>query len=247
MSFVGKVAIVTGAGAGFGAAFAAALAERGAVIALLDIDRAAAQGVADGIGGDALALHCDVADSASVEAAMAQVTARFGGVDILINNAGLHSAEFNKGFAELGPEASRRLFDVNVHGVVNGSVACRASMAARGGGSIVNISSIAAWACTSAYGVSKLAVRGLTLSLAQEFAGDRIRVNAIAPGLIATDKIRGDFPQSFFDDFSNRLQLVHRTGEIDDIVAAMLYLCGSDASFVTGETLRVSGGYPLSL
>ncbi|MET0373630.1 MAG: SDR family oxidoreductase [Rhizorhabdus sp.] len=247
MSFTGKVAVITGAGAGFGAAFAAALASRGTQVALLDIDVPAAQNVAAEIGVQAIALKCDVASTASVESAVARVIERFGGVDILINNAGLHSAEFNKGFAELGPEASRRLFDVNVHGVVNASVACRSSMAARGGGAIVNISSIAAWACTSAYGVSKLAVRGLTLSLAQEFAADRIRVNAIAPGLIATDKIRADFPQSFFDDFANRLQLIHRNGEVDDIVAALLYLCGEEASFITGETLRVSGGYPLSL
>jgi len=95
--------------------------------------------------------------------------------------------------------------------------------------------------------VSKLAVRGLTIAFAHEFAADAIRVNAISPGLVATENAVADLPEAMISDFRDRLQLVHRTGSMDDIVAAMLYLCSSEASFVTGETLRVSGGYPLSI
>lgn len=249
-AFAGKVAVITGAGAGFGAGFARALAARGAVVALLDIDADAAKEVADSLrrdGGDALALACDVADPDQVARAIDEIGAAHGGVDILINNAGLHSAEYNRSFGELGVEAVRRLFDVNIMGVVNCSLACRGEMARRGGGAILNIASIAAYPGRNPYGVSKLAVRGLTTSFAHEFAPDGIRVNAIAPGLIATDKILADFPPDFFTHFADKLQLVHRTGTVDDVVEAMLYLCSDRASFVTGETLKVSGGHPLTL
>jgi NAD(P)-dependent dehydrogenase (short-subunit alcohol dehydrogenase family) len=93
--------------------------------------------------------------------------------------------------------------------------------------------------------VSKLAVRGLTIALATELAPERIRVNAIAPGLMATENAMADLPQDLVDDFINNRQLVHRLGTMDDIVAATLYLCSPEAGFITGETLKVSGGYPL--
>lgn len=244
--FGGKVAVVTGAGAGFGAAFSRELRNRGMVVALLDIDLPAAAAVAAETPGG-FALHCDVADEASVARAFAAIGERAGAVDILINNAGLHSAAFNKGFAELGMADTRRLFDVNVMGVVQCTIAARPLMRGRPGASVLNIASIASWSCRSAYGVSKLAVRGLTLSLAQELASDGIRVNGIAPGVIATDQIRNDFPEEFFERYRDEIQLVRRTGEVDDIVRAMLYLCGPDGSFISGETLRVSGGHPISL
>ena len=246
-AFAGRRAVVTGAGAGFGEAFARALAQDGAQVALLDIDGDSARRVAADIGPSARAFDCDVADADAMVRVADAVADAFGGIDLLINNAGLHSEAFNKGFAELGAAKSKRLFDVNVMGVVHGALACRDYLAASGSGVILNIASIAAWACSSAYGVSKLAVRGLTLELAQEFKRDRIRVNAIAPGLIATPQIRADFPQEFFDRFANDLQMIDRTGEVADVVAAMRFLCSDAAAFVTGETLRVSGGYPATV
>jgi NAD(P)-dependent dehydrogenase (short-subunit alcohol dehydrogenase family) len=120
-------------------------------------------------------------------------------------------------------------------------------MAARGGGSVVNISSIAGYLSTSPYGVSKLAVRGLTIAFAAELAPDGIRVNAIAPGLMATENALDGLPQDLIDDFVANRQLVHRLGTMDDIVSAMLLLCAPEAGFITGETLRVSGGYPLAI
>ena len=139
------------------------------------------------------------------------------------------------------------LFDVNVIGVVACTLACQPSMAERGGGSVLNISSIAGHMSATPYGVSKLAVKGLTIALARELSGSNIRVNAIAPGLMATENAVGELPDELFDQFINQNQLVHRRGEMRDIVNAMLYLCSEEASFITGETLSVSGGFPLQL
>ncbi|MCK9541407.1 MAG: SDR family oxidoreductase [Novosphingobium sp.] len=248
--FAGKVAFVTGAATGFGAAFARNLCAGGAAVTLADIDRAGVARLADELqaaGHRALPLACDVADEMAVAQAMERTADTFGGLDILINNAGLHSVAYNRSFGELGMGETRRLFDVNVFGVLHCTLAARPLMAARGGGSVVNISSIAGFASANAYGVSKLTVRGLTIALAHELAPDAIRVNAIAPGLIATETIRAEMPAAMFDEFARDKQLVHRTGEMADIVGAMRHLCSDAASFVTGETLKVAGGFPLSI
>lgn len=244
--FAGKTAVVTGAASGFGYAFSEALAARGANVALIDIDKPAAEAAAKRIGGATLGLACDVADDVAVGLAVQATVQAFGGVDILINNAGLHSARYNHTFGELGLAEVRRLFDVNIMGVANCSLACRASMAERGGGVMMNIASISGHAANNPYGVSKLAVRGMTMAFAREFADDKIRVNAISPGLIATDVIRAEMPAALFEQFIQQ-QMVRRTGEVSDIVSAMLFLCSDQASFITGETLKVSGGYPLNI
>lgn len=243
-----KVAFVTGAGAGFGEAFAHALSARGASVILADIDGVAARRVADNIkgeGGQSLAVTCDVADECSVQEAVARGIDVFGGIDILINNAGLHSAEYNQPITTLGMAKIHRLFDVNVMGVVHCAMACRESMRMRGGGVVVNLASLAAYLNSTIYGVSKLAVRGLTINLATEFADDSIRVNAIAPGLVATETLQREMPE-LFERFA-KAQLVRRNGEIDDIVEALLYLCSPRSSFISGETLKVAGGYAMQI
>jgi 3-oxoacyl-[acyl-carrier protein] reductase len=248
--FQGKTAFITGAAQGFGRAFAQALCERGASVAIVDIDIERANRAVEALSAEghrALAVACDVGDEQAVAAAVARTTDAFGGVDILINNAGLHSAKYNVTFQQLGHVETRRLFEVNIMGVVNCSLACRPVMAARGGGVICSLSSIAGYALASPYGVSKLAVRGLTIAFAREFAEDRIRVNAIAPGLMATDVIVAELPAEMFEQFAKHNQLIHRTGQVSDIVSAMLFLCSDQASFVTGETLKVSGGFPLGV
>jgi 3-oxoacyl-[acyl-carrier protein] reductase len=250
MRFEGKVAFITGGGVGFGRAFARALAAEGAAVVIADIDgdagTALARELAD-TGTPALAVVCDVADEHQVQAGIDATVERFGGVDILINNAGKHLTKYNQPFSVLERDELRALFDVNVIGVVNCSVAVRPSMAARGGGVIVNISSMAAYLNVSPYSVSKLAVRGLTIAFATEFAGDRIRVNGIAPGLMATENAMDDLPSAMVDEFVNDRQLIHRLGVMDDIVQAMLFLCSDESSFITGETLKVTGGFPLHL
>jgi 3-oxoacyl-[acyl-carrier protein] reductase len=248
--FAGRVAFITGAGSGFGTAFAHALCARGAAAAIIDIDLPAAERVAAQLrdaGHRAIAVQCDVADEGQVQSAVEATVAALGGIDILINNAGLHSEKYNKTFGALGGPAVRRLMDVNVMGVIYCSLACQKALAVSGSGCIVNISSIAGYMSTNAYGVSKLAVRGLTIGFAGEFAPDKIRVNAIAPGLMSTDVIRAELAPEMFTQFADNLQLIHRTGEVDDVVQAMLHLCSTRASFMTGETIKVAGGYPLSI
>ena len=250
LRFQGKVLFITGGAIGFGRAFAQAFGAEGAAIAVADIDdRQAGETAAslESSGVKALAVHCDVADEVEVVRAVEKSAAHFGGVDILFNNAGLHLSKYNQPFSKLDRNELRRLLDVNVVGVVNCTLACRAFMRERGGGSVVNISSVASNLCVSPYGLSKLAVRGLTVALATELSNDGIRVNAIAPGLIATENAMEDLPKEIVDDQVRKRQLIHRLGTMDDIVAAALFLCSDDAAFITGETLRVSGGFPLSM
>ena len=246
--FHGEVAFITGGAAGFGRAFARALSSEGAAVVLVDIDAGAAEATAAELRNEharAIAVPCDVADENQVDAAVARAVAEFGGVDILINNAGLHLTKYNQPFSVLSRADVRELFDVNVVGVINCTLACRQSMRDRGGGVVLNISSMAGFMNVTPYGVSKLAVRGLTVSFATELAPDRIRVNGIAPGLMNTENALADLPDALIEDIIRDRQLVHRIGTMDDVVSAMMFLCSAEASFITGETVKVSGGYPL--
>jgi NAD(P)-dependent dehydrogenase (short-subunit alcohol dehydrogenase family) len=246
MRYSGKVAFITGGAIGFGRAFARALCAEGAGAVIADIDAEAAERTAAELreqGHAALAVRCDVADENAVQQAVERAAAHFGGIDILINNAGRHLTKYNQPFGTLTGDEIRGLFDVNVIGVVNCTLACKPHLAARRG-NVLNIASIAGYQPTSPYGVSKLAVRGLTIAFAQELSADGVRVNAIAPGLMATENALADLPEALVKQFVEQLQMVKRLGQMDDIVAAMLFLCSEEAGFITGETLRVSGGYP---
>ncbi len=248
--FQNKTVFITGGAIGLGRAFARALTGEGASVAIADIDaegadRTAAELTSD--GARAIAVRCDVADEEQVDAAVAAAIAKLGGIDILINNAGRHLMKYNQPFGSLSRAEVRGLFDVNVMGVINCTLACRNSMRTRGGGVVLNIASTAGFLSSSAYGVSKLAVRGLTVAFASELSPDLIRVNGIAPGLTNTENAVAQVPHVLVDHLVRELQLVNRIGTMDDVVSAMLYLCSDEASFITGETLKVSGGYPLSV
>jgi NAD(P)-dependent dehydrogenase (short-subunit alcohol dehydrogenase family) len=248
--FEGKVAFITGAAAGFGRAFAEALSNEGAAVAIADIDVEGARRQAGTLGSPtrrAIGLGCDVADDRSVERAVAKTVEQLGGVDILINNAARHLKKYNQPFSSLTHQEIRNLFDVNLMGIINCSLACKPSMSARGGGAIVNMSSAGGYMSSTPYGVSKLAVRGLTMAFATEFSAAGIRVNAIAPTIIPTDGVLSEYSDEEIDLLVKRRQLVRRRGQLKDVTSTMLFLCSEDASFITGETIRVTGGASLSI
>ena len=240
----GKVAVITGGARGFGRAFGEALAARGARVVLADLDSDEAALAAAAIGPLAEALALNVAEEAAVTAAMQDIAARHGGIDILINNAGIHSAEGAQPIGVMGLARSRQMFEVNVWGVIQCTLAAAPYMAGRAGAAIVNISSMASYPCTTTYGVTKLAVRGITTAFAHELGPQGIRVNAIAPGLIMTDTIRAELPEPVIAAVSSQ-QIVKREGATSDIVEAMLSLVSPASGFMTGECLRVSGGVTL--
>ncbi|HEX7855782.1 MAG TPA: SDR family oxidoreductase [Sphingobium sp.] len=237
----GTVAVITGGGRGFGKAFGAALAAEGAMVALIDLDEGAAQDAAREIGTNAVAYGADITDEARIGAIMAELGEAHGGIDILINNAGLHAQDYSRPIAEMGLAKTRRLFEVNVMGTIACTLAASPFMAGRKGASIINIASAAAFQ-TGGYGTSKLAVIGFTMTFARELAGQGIRVNAIAPGIILTDTIRTELSTETQTRIK-AMQYLSDDGTEQDIVDAMLFLTSDKARFITGETLRVTGGF----
>jgi NAD(P)-dependent dehydrogenase (short-subunit alcohol dehydrogenase family) len=245
-SFYGnRVAVITGGGRGFGKAFGEALASRGAHVVLVDVDGKVAEEAAAVIrqrGGQAMGLAGDVTDEARMGEVMARAAALGGGgIDILINNAGLHSDEYGRPIFEMGLKKVKRLFEVNVFGVLTCTIAAGQFMRGRDGASIVNISSSAGHMHGSAYGDTKLAVAGLTITFARELGPDGVRVNAISPGLMLTETIAAELPAEVKARVK-AMQLIGDDGKEEHIVDAMLFLTSPQAKFITGETLRVTGG-----
>ena len=244
MRFAGKCAVITGAGAGIGRVYAQALAGEGAAIAIADIDAGAGEDAVAEIashGGRAVSIVTDVADDAQVERMAAEAVRAFGGIDILVNNAGLHLMEYAAPCTQLERAKWRRLLDVNVTGALMCAAACRPSMRERGGGVIINQSSMAAYSPSGAYAVSKLALNGLTMALAAEFAPDNIRVNGIAPGLVDSEAAMRTLPDQIKEQVWAS-QLIKRPGRMTDLAAMLLFLCSDDSSFITGQTLIIDGG-----
>ena len=240
----GKTAVITGGGRGFGKAFGAALAAEGAHAVLVDIDGAVAEAAAAEIRSNSRAatgLAGDVTDEARMGEVMAQAAAIGGGIDILINNAGLHSEEYGQPILKMGLAKVKRLFEVNVIGVITCTLAAAPHMKGRAGASIINISSSAGHMHGSAYGDTKLAVAGLTITFAREHGPEGIRVNAISPGLMLTETIAAELPPETKARVK-AMQLLDQDGKEEHIVDAMMFLTSSRAKFITGETLRVTGG-----
>lgn len=247
--YANRVAVITGGGRGFGKAFGAALAARGAHAVLVDIDGAVAETAAAEIrasGGRATGLGGDVTDETRMSEVMAQAAGLGaknggGGIDILINNAGLHSDEYGQPIFKMGLAKVRRLFDVNVMGVVTCTIAAADHMRGREGASVVNIASSAGHMGGSAYGDTKLAVSGLTITFARELGPDGVRVNAISPGLMLTETIAAELPPETKARVK-AMQMIGDDGREEHIVDAMLFLTSPSAKFITGEVLRVTGG-----
>ena len=248
--FKNKVAFITGGARGIGLEYAKALAAEGAAVSLADVDTDAGRAAVaeiEALGGNAVAPACDVGDENSVESAVAQTINSLGGVDILINNAARHLTTYAAPLTEMSRDKWRDMLNVNVIGIINCTSACRSSMAARGGGVVINIASIAGLMMTSPYGISKLAVRGLTVGLAAELAPDNIRVYGICPGAVDSPATIEGGSKNLREDYIHNRQLIKRQGRMTDLLGALKFFCSDEASFITGEMLVIGGGYPLRL
>lgn len=241
----GKVAIVTGAARGLGREFVRILAASGAKVAAAD-RRDTAETVALA-GGNAAGAAVDVAEMTSVRAMVAETVERFGRVDILVNNAALYATLKGGRFDAIDEREWDDAMRVNVKGIWQCCKAVVPEMRKQGGGSIVNISSLAATYGTPFalhYTVSKAAVIGLTRGLARELGRDNIRVNSIAPSAVLTEGTR-----EFFGEKHDRAleviaagQAIRRNLQPNDIAGAVLWLASDQSGFVTGQTIAVDGG-----
>ncbi len=239
-----KVAIVTGAGQGIGEAYARAIAAHGAAVVVADIDEERGRAVAASIeadGGRARFVAVDVASPESTQAMAAATVEAYGGIDFLVNNAAIYHGMKIAPLTKVDWDYYKRFMDVNMHGALLCVRACHASMAARGGGSIVNQSSTAAWMAMGFYGIAKLGLNGLTQSLARELGPRGIRVNAIAPGPTDTEATRSIVPGEILDHILATMP-INRVGTVDDHVGTCLFLLSDATAWITGQILNVDGG-----
>jgi NAD(P)-dependent dehydrogenase (short-subunit alcohol dehydrogenase family) len=241
----GKVAVVTGGASGIGRATAFALAREGAAaVVIADVrsePREGGKATHDAISCDSRYVDCDVTKLADLEAAVAAADG-FGGVDIMVNNAGIVVV---KEFLDFTEEDYDRQMAVNAKGVFFGTQIAARRMAEKGGGVIVNLSSIAGIcgvAATSAYSASKGAVKLTTYAAAQALAPKGIRVNAIHPGLVATELVTGDFGLPADAITSVFPVPIGRAAQPEDIADAVVMLCSDHTRYMTGASLVVDGG-----
>ncbi|HRX34833.1 MAG TPA: L-iditol 2-dehydrogenase [Aestuariivirga sp.] len=245
----GKIALVTGGARGIGRAICEAYAKAGAKVAVADLREADAKETAAAIGGMAVAMN--VADTASIAAGVAAVEKAWGGIDILVNNAGIFNmASIDK----ITVEDYRRQYDVNVGGTIFTIQAVVPSMKKRGGGVIVNFASQAGRRGEpniTIYCSTKAAVISLTQSLALELAKDKIRVNAIAPGVIDTpmwDVVDAQFAEYEKKPIGQKKREVGeavplgRMGDPRDVADPCVFLATDEARYITAQTLNVDGG-----
>lgn len=246
--FEGHVALVTGGSAGIGRATALAFGSRGATVAVCDVEAVRGQAVAkevDGLGGRGLFVEVDVADPASVERAVGTVMHETGRIDHAFNNAGIEGDQAVTGDATL--ENWNRVIGINLTGVWLCMRAELEVMAAQGSGTIVNCSSVAGlvgFPGIGAYTASKHGVVGLTRTAALEYATTGIRVNAVCPGVIATEMIeRFTHGDPAAEEQLLATEPVGRLGTPDEIATSVLWLSSPASSFVTGQAIAVDGGF----
>jgi 3-oxoacyl-[acyl-carrier protein] reductase len=239
MKLLNKVAFVTGAGQGMGQAIVRHFAEQGARVVAADINLEAARQTVEGLGDNAMAVICNVADSDSVASAMAAVEARFGRLDILVNNAGVGSIDT---FTETPDEHWQRVIGVNLTGAFFCSREAVKLMLKAGSGAVINISSTAALTGEgpSHYCAAKAGVMGLTRSMARELAASGIRVNTLVPGPTNTPMMAG-IPDDWMQTMLKAIPL-GRLCETDEIARVAAFLASDDAGFITGQNLAVNGG-----
>ena len=246
----GKVAIVTGAGGrgnSIGRAYAAGLAAAGASVVVADINADGAKAVAEeisGAGGKAISASVDITDRESVEAMASQAKQAFGGVDILVNNAALMVEIVQTPAMQIELDAWNRALAVNLTGALNCSQVIAPLMAKRGGGKIVNQVSGDAFPASTVYGIPKIALVGLTTTLARELGPQNINVNAIAPGNTMSDAGAMLTPEDspFVKMLENAIAMRMR-GQPDELVGTLLLLCSQAGDWITGQVHHVDGGW----
>ena len=243
LDLTGKVALVTGSSRGIGAGIVRALAARGARCAVNYVEdrdgrnRADAESVAAGLK-DAAVIPCDVGDAAQVDAMVDQVRQHLGGLDILVNNAGILR---DRTLKKITPQDWDDVLRINLTGVFNCTRA--ATPVIRAGGRVVNIASVSAFLGVygqANYAAAKAGVVGLTKVTARELAKQEITVNAVAPGVIDTDMTRA-LPPEAMQRLLEQVPLA-RTGTVDDVVEAVMFLCSPGSGYITGQVIHVNGG-----
>lgn len=252
-SIRGDTAIVTGASSGIGKVIAETFAADGANVAICSRSQSRVDTVATGINGEegvsdktghtgrCVAIECDVTDREAVEALVETTAAEFGGVDCLVNNAG---ASFMAGFDSISPNGWETIVDINLTGTYHCTQAA-GEMLADGGGTVLNISSVAGQRGApymSHYAAAKAGIEALTRSLAVEWAGRGVRVNCIAPGYIATPGVEEQMGVSAED--INRAEVDRRIGESIEIADLARFLASDAASYIVGETVTAQGVPP---
>lgn len=249
MRFQGKTALVTGGGGGFGEAICKQFADEGARVVVTDLDQASGERVAaeiEGAGGSARFVRVDVRVSAQVASAVQLAVTDFGGLDIIVNNAGIVHAK--QPAAEMDEETFQHVMDVNLKSVFLFNKHGVPALVAAGGGAMINVASTASLKPRSGnvnYGVSKAAVVAFTKGLAIELAAAKIRVNTILPVAARTQMLLdfvGDNADEQIAQIAAMIPL-NRLGEPADMAAAITFLASDDAAFITGAVLPVDGGW----
>jgi NAD(P)-dependent dehydrogenase (short-subunit alcohol dehydrogenase family) len=244
----GRVAIVTGSTKGIGRAMVQGLAEAGASVVVSsrkqELCDQVAQEITDSTGATAIGLACHMGEWDHIPSFVEQVHDRLGRIDVVVNNAGINPA--HKTPSEMDLEYWRKVFAVNLEGPLRLGQLVAPIMRPQGGGSIINIATMAAYSGGSsicAYGASKAALINLTKSMAQELASWNIRVNALAPGPFLSEMVEGaERTSPGYKDMMTTLTYMRRIADPTEIVGPVLYLASDASSFVTGDEISVSGG-----
>lgn len=251
MKLAGKVAIVTGGATGIGRGISVSLAQAGAKVVVAQKRKELAEGLVQEVessaGVECLALHVDIRRREQVQLLVRETIARFGRLDILVNNAALTGPAVISPFLECSDELLTDVLDVNLKGTFICAQEAARQMTADGG-SIINISSVGAFAAqegASVYCATKAGIVGLTKAIALDLAAFNIRVNCIAPGLIKTtdQNVHNEMRQRGISGRYLRDIPLNRPGRPEEIGSAVVYLASDDAAYITGETLIIDGGF----
>lgn len=239
----GKRVVVTGAAGGLGRAFAEAFAREGARVVVADINLTGAEETAAAIGAAAVAAQVDVTSQSSTAALAAFAADRFGGIDVLVNNAAIYAGLERKGFESIDETVWDRVMAVNVKGPWQMTRAVAPHLRRAGGGAVINVSSATVMSGSPEwlhYVSSKGAVIAMTRAFARELGDDRVTVNALAPGFTLTEASLGLMENAA--SYGVTRGAIKRAAGSDDMVGAALFLASPLASFITGQTLIIDGG-----